>query len=337
MHIIAFSSSHTTKTPPLTRLLRISQSPNAVYVRQIDFGFTSLDESYIKDLSANLSYLLAKFPNLAALEFDGPPSLLLRAQKRIYMDTVASVLHHVQLPNLKELEIRFSFPWDFARFLPERPSPSHIPLGDVMRRLRHLELCLDADLEGVKVCNGRLDPPTFPDDTSTSSQFFRMTESAYNLESLAIQSWNIVELDRLALPASLRLRSVRLLGVSISFSILLRLVGLESEGCNLFMVKLKSGTWPQVFLHLRKLPRLVDFYLDYCGYSLPCSHLGQGLPVDSEHGLENTAANFSDDSSLALLLKHVNSNRIARGLQPFDDTEYRSMPERHMAWQQLGI
>ncbi|KAJ5475224.1 hypothetical protein N7539_008290 [Penicillium diatomitis] len=339
MHIIANSASHPSKTPPLTRLLRISQSPHAHHVRQIDIGFRTADESYVEDLSTNLSDLLVKFPNLAALEFDGPPSLLSRVHKRVYMETIASVLHHVPLPNLKELELRFSFPQDFARFLPEPPSPSQIPLGDVMRRLRHLELCLDADIEGLEIRHGRLEPSIFPDDTSTSSQFFRLAEAASNLKSLAIQSWHILDVDHLVIPPSLSLRTLRLLGVSISFNVLLRLIDREFapelSGCYLFLVRLKSGKWPQVLLHMRKLPRLVDFYLDFCGYSPPragsSSHLAPGQPVSSEQRLEDGAANASDDSALAFLLKHVNSNRISRGLQPFDDTEYRSMPERHMA------
>jgi hypothetical protein len=60
--------------------MKLSQSPYALHVCQLDFGFDEFSSTtsntallYIEDLSGCLSSLLVKFPNLTALELMNLP------------------------------------------------------------------------------------------------------------------------------------------------------------------------------------------------------------------------------------------------------------------------
>ena len=62
-----------------------------------------------------------------------------------------------------------------------------------------------------------------------TSQLFRMVEIAPNLESFAIRSLNILDIDPLAFPSSIRLRCPCLGGVSVSSHALLPLLKQSAE------------------------------------------------------------------------------------------------------------
>jgi hypothetical protein len=100
--------------PSLERLMKLSNSPYSVHVRQIDFGFRytsaysladAVNALYIEDLFGCLFSCLIRFPHLAAIEFHEPPSSLSQDQRRSYVEVIISTLHHVPLSNLRELEV----------------------------------------------------------------------------------------------------------------------------------------------------------------------------------------------------------------------------------------
>lgn len=318
--------------------MKISQSPYALHVCQLDFGFDKFssttktaDLSYIEDLSGCLSSLLVRFPNLAALEFNEPPSSVPQVQRKLYMDTVASVLRYVPLPNLTELEIKFPITHDFGRFFPTNPSFLQIPTRDIVQRLRHLGLyvCAYTDQHDQRHWLTPILPEyaALPND-NFASRLFRIAEIAPNLESLAIHSVNILDIDFLAFPYSLCLRSLCLGGVSISSDILLLLFDQSAKRIkyiDFWLVKLKSGTWQQVLLHMCKLPLLLDINIDFGGYSTTgsSSHLASRIAPDPHYRPNIETENSLDFSALGVLQRQVNSNRIAAGFQPFPDTDYR--------------
>jgi hypothetical protein len=180
------------------------------------------------------------------------------------MDTVASVLRYVPLSNLTELEIKFPITHDFGRFFPIYPSSLQIPVGDIVQRLRHLGLsvCAYTDHRDQRFWSKTIlsEYAVLPND-NFASRVFRIVEIAPNLESLTIHSVNILDIDFLAFPSSLCLRSLHLVGVSISSNTLLSLLNQFAKRIryiDFWLVKLKSGTWQQVLLHMCKLPLLLD-------------------------------------------------------------------------------
>lgn len=233
--------------PPLERLIKLSKSSFAVHVCQIDFGFCdsagkTTNALYIEDLVGILSSCLVRFPNLRALEFHEPPSSLSQDQRRAYMDTVVSTLRYVPLPKLTELEVSFPITHDFGRFFPNQTSCLQIPIRDITQRLRHLGLYVCAYTDSLDQRHRR--SPVLPKyaalpNRTHAMQLFKMIEIAPNLQSLALNSVNILDIDLLAFPRSLCLRSLHLGGVSILCHVLLSLINQSLE--NLRYINFLAG------------------------------------------------------------------------------------------------
>lgn len=319
--------------------MKLSKSPYALDVRQIDFGFketgshspTNSAALYIEDLFGCLSSCLIKFSNLAALEFHEPPSELSQEQRRAYMDAVTSTLRYVPLPNLRELEIKFPLTHDFGRFFPDHTSSVQIPIEDVAQILRHLGVYSReyTDQRERRHWSRTVLPEyaALPNNTY-ATRMFRMIEIAPNLQSLAIHSCDVLDIDFLAFPSSLCLRSLDLGGISISCNNLLSLINQSIERMsflNFSHVKLNSGTWRQVLVRMCQLPHLLDVNIDHSGYSLTGSSSGLALRLlplpECPQNIE-TEDSF-DLPALGDLQRQVNSNRIVLGLRPFPETDYR--------------
>lgn len=323
-------------TPSLERLIQLSKSPYATCVCQIDFGFKESLPSdaitlYIEALAEWHSSLLVKFTNLRALGFHEPPLSLPQAQRAVYMGTVISILRYAPLPNLSELEVRFPITHDFGRFFPNRTNSLQIPIEDILQHLRHLELCVCAYTDSADQRHRQT--PVLPEyaalpNGTYAPHLFRMVENAPKLESLILSSVNILDFDSVTFPSTLCLESLHLGGVSISSDVLLSLINQSAHKMkyiSFWLVKLKSGTWQQVLLQLCKLPRLLDINIDYGGYTLTgsSSHLADRLLPSPECRPNIETMHTLDLTELGNLQWQVNSNRIAIGLQPFPDTDYR--------------
>jgi hypothetical protein len=319
--------------------MKLSKSPYATYVYQIDFGFekslSSNADIYIEDLKECHPSLLVKFTNLKALEFHEPPSSLPQAQKTAYMNTVISILRYVPLPNLTELVIKFPITYDFSRFFPSRINSLQIPIEDVVKHLRHLGLsvCAFTDSADSRYRQTSIVPEyaALPNNIY-APHLFRMVESASNLESLILSSVNILDIDIIAFPSSLCLQSLYLGGVSISSPNLLALINQSAHKIkyvNFCLLKLQSGTWQEVLLQMCELPHLLDINIDCSGYSLTgsSSHLADRLPPIPGYCPNIETMHDLDLNALGNLQWRVNSNRISIGLQPFSDTDYRHINE----------
>jgi hypothetical protein len=251
------------------------------------------------------------------------------------MDTVASTLRYVPLPNLTELEVRFPITHDFGRFFPNQTSSLQIPIRNITQRLRHLGLHVGAYADALDQTYRR--SPVVPEyaarpRSTHATQLFRIVEAAPNLESLALHSSSILDIDSLAFPRSLCLRSLYLGGVSISSHVLLSLINQSLENLRyskFWVAQLKSGTWHEVLRQMCKLPHLLDINISRSSYSSTGSSSDlalKGLPVpDWPQHIET----MDDLDVLALgnLQRHVNANRIAAGFRPFSEEDYRHIHE----------
>lgn len=341
-HINAESRS-STKSPSLEQLINLSKSSCAKYVCKIDFGFkdrsSSIDNAlhtlYIHDLAEFNASFLVQFTNLRALGFNKPPSSLPQSQRTVYINTVVSILRDVPLRNLAELEVSFPVTHDFGRFFPNRINSLQIPIEDVLQQLRHLRLnvCAYTDSADQRYSHTPIlsEYAALPNGTY-APHLFRMVESAPNLQSLMLSSLNILDIDSVAFPSPLCLQCLYLGGISISSHVLLSLISQskqEMKYIEFWLVKLNSGTWEQVLLEMCELPRLLDINIDSVGYSLTgsSSDLATRLLPSPDCPTNIETWHYDDFTALGNLQRQINSHRVAIGLKPFPDTDYRHIKE----------
>lgn len=336
------SSSETVSS--LTRLLRISKGPLSLLVRQIDIGFhsdmnlcsfaNSANSLYIEDLFGSLSFSLMKCCNLAALEFHETPEWLEQKHRNKYMDAVASILRYVPLSKLQELQLKFPVTHDYGRFFPAKSSPVQIPIQKYMKRLRYLGLYVCQYTDHQDENRGRYwASPVLPEYVSVPNSEYatlmlQMVEMAPNLESLSINSLNILNIDLLTFPSSLSLRSLDLTGVSFSCDQILKILDQSDDRIryiNFSCVYLNSGTWRYILLRMCHLRHLLDINIDFGGYSLSgtSSSLAIKLFPHPERPRNIETDDYRDLDALGNLQRKVNLNRIALGLRPFPDTDYK--------------
>lgn len=169
-------------------------------------------------------------------------------------------------------------------------------------------------------------------DSTYAHHLLRMVELAPNLKSLAIYSRNILDLDELDFPPSLRLRSLFLIGVSISSRKLLSLVEQSRETIryiDLTLVKLNSGKCHERLMPLCSLSRLLYFRTDDGGYSLTgaSSHMAHQFIPDPECSEKIETLSRLDLLALGNLQRQVNANRVAAGFPQFREFYYRHIDQ----------
>ncbi|CAG8124962.1 unnamed protein product [Penicillium nalgiovense] len=250
---IAHSSYDTAQLPSLGRLLNLSKSPYAQYVRQVDIGYGPFPCSirevslYTEDLAALLSSCLRQFHNLKRLDFRGPPLALLSHDKlKASIDSILMSLCYVPLPNLTELEIQLPMTNDFAPLFAENISTLRIPIEQTLGRLQYLGLHVYAQTN----------------QQSCAAHLLRIVELSTNLTSLSVSSTNYLSIDRLELDSTVHLRFLSLHKVRISSRTLVNII----EKCNESMqyielkhVKIESGAWTEILSAMDSLPYLYDF------------------------------------------------------------------------------
>lgn len=340
-------------------LREVSNSPLAPYVRRLDIGFSS-DEArsnsnssssssescdiYVKTLARLLPIYLARLPRLGCLAVHGLPSSISHDMKKLYSQTVTSVLHDISLPQLTELGIAFPLAYDFREFLGgPNPSPGTnvdegspaIPVRQVMGRLRHLQLLIGehisdseqqrywshpVSLESVAIPN-RLDP----------AHLCQLAELAVNLDTLIITSTDMLNFDdNLNVGNFLHLKSLCLSGIAISSRILSSLIiqcQNSMKRVEFQRVELTSGTWQAVLMPMRTTPQLLVFVIVSCGYSATgkssCYRSGLLPPPDVRDDIDTF--NLLDRCALGSVQRHVNKNRLAAGFAQIPDYEYRHL------------
>ncbi|CDM29095.1 unnamed protein product [Penicillium roqueforti FM164] len=254
-HIIALAGSlyHTRHFPSLGKLVSLSNSPYAHYVRQVDIGYGSFPcsirevTSYTEDLAGLLSLCLRQFPNLKALDFRGPSLTLLPHDKmKASIDSMLMSLCYVPLPNLTELELQLPMTNDLAPLFAENISTLRIPIEQTLSRLHHLRLQVYAQTN----------------QQSCAAHLLSIAELSTSLTSLSLSSTNYLSIDRLKLGSTVRLQFLSLREVKISSQNLVNIIEQCSESMKyieLRHVKLETGTWREILSAMDSLPHLYDF------------------------------------------------------------------------------
>ncbi|GLB01523.1 hypothetical protein AtubIFM61612_008466 [Aspergillus tubingensis] len=160
-----------------------------------------------------------------------------------------------------------------------------------------------------------------------AAHLFRLVELAPNLKALRISSTDVIPFHTIHFSPALRLTSLCLERVLITFDHIRALTGQckdHLKHIELSLVQLHSGTWHMILTQLRQLPHLIDFSIGSCGYPStgPNAHLRAFLPEpDDPEPLETM--NFEDDEGLSELRDFVNANRVALGLKPWERRDFR--------------
>jgi hypothetical protein len=245
-----FNSFIKTKTP-LLRLLQISNSLLAIYLRQIDLGFefqhyqfSPIEILYVGDLTGILSPCLSRFRNLMALEFHGPPATLPQEHRRVYINTTVAALRYVPFLRLTEFDITLPITRNFAQFFPDRTTVLQIPIEDVLDRLHHLGLyvcaqttIMDTDLKGLEY----VAHPNSP----TSFHLHRMIALSINLKSLAISGEDHICFEYFGIYFPTSLQALHVKGTTMTSDTIIALIR-RSHKCLKYIeflnIKLSSGT-----------------------------------------------------------------------------------------------
>ncbi|KOS38070.1 hypothetical protein ACN38_g11112 [Penicillium nordicum] len=254
-HIISLAGSlyHTRHFPSLGKLVSLSNSQYAQYVRRVDIGYASFPcsirevISYTEDLAGLLSSCLRQFPNLKALDFRGPSLTFLPHDKmKASIDSMLMSLCYVPLPNLTELELRLPMTNDLAPLFAENISTLRIPIEQILSRLHYIGLHVYAQTN----------------QQSCATHLLRIVELSTSLISLSLSSTNYLSIDRLKLGPTVHLRFLSLHKVKISSRNLLNIFEQCSESMKyieLRHVKLEGGTWREILSAIDGLPNLYDF------------------------------------------------------------------------------
>ncbi|RYP53679.1 hypothetical protein DL768_001405 [Monosporascus sp. mg162] len=358
-------SSVNTDRWPLARLRELCASPScAPLVRRLEVGYHYFDhpgpdewapgsryQLYAEDAARLLPVCLAALPNLEALDVRGPsfPSLnlgpagpagsagstapptssLVEAPMRMFTDAVVSALRYIPLPRLVELNLRLAVTHEFGAFFPEHTTPCHIPVADVMRRLRHLEVSISDFTERDSRLTVRNNASLSalagvhpnPDSAALPLRLVELAATSGNLELLSIRGSDMLNLDALRLGDGVSLRHLVLTRVSASAENMLHILEQSRHslrGVRLTQVELNAGTWRDVLAALATFPLLCYFSVNSGGYSRSgaSGHLVAPLPVTAG-GSYIRSVEQADHDALSALQRHATQNRKGAGLLPY--------------------
>ncbi|KAL3450280.1 hypothetical protein BJX65DRAFT_305125 [Aspergillus insuetus] len=336
-HIVAPANSSVRGQNPLQSLVEISRSEYAAHVRHLETGYnswgsyhsTSLGQD-IQDLAGFVSPCLAQLSDLRVLKVGVSCKSQTRDHEGTVIKAIVTALRYVALPRLEGLELFFPIAHDFGYFFPDHSTPLHIPMENILRRLKYLALHVTAYTkeEGQRYWRTPVLPAhaALPNDL-LAAHLFRLVELAPNLVALRICSTDVIPFHNIHFSPSLHLTSLCLSRVLITFDHFRALTNQCREHLKhiqLSLVELHSGgTWNAVLTQLTQLPHLVDVSINSCGYPAtgPNASFAGILPEpDDPRALETI--NFADYNGLDALRQHVNSNRVALGLVPFERMDY---------------
>lgn len=274
--------------------------------------------------------LSAQLSNLRVLKFRASSKSLTREQEGTAIKAIVSALRYVTLPRLEGLELFFPVAHDFKCFFLSGSTSLHIPMENILCRLKYLRLRVTAYTQEREQRYWKT--PVLPAHAALpndlhAAHLLRLVELAPNLTALDIGSTDILPFEIIRFSPALRLTSLCLVRILITFDHFCALIDQCKDylkHIELCLVQLHSGTWHAVLTPLRQLPYLIDVCINSCGYPAtgPNAHLVGILPEpDDPEPLETM--NFADYEGLFELKKFVNANRVNLGLDPFGSTDSR--------------
>ncbi len=315
---------------PLLRLVEISRSEYAAHVRHLETGYARSTDyrspsrgQDIKDLAGVLLPCLARLSDIRVLKFRASCPSFTREQEGIAIKTIVAALRCVTLPRLEGLELHFPVAYDFGYFFPNHSTPLHIPMEDILHRLKYLALHVTAFTK--ELGQRHLRSPVLPAHAALPNDLhavnlLRLAELAPYLEALRISSTDVLPFHPIHFSPALRLASLCLQRVLIRFNHFSALISQckdHLKHIDLSLVELDSGTCHAALTQLCQLPGLVDILISSCGYPTtgPNAHL-VGILSAPDDPVPLETMNSPDYDGLDELRESVNANRVALGLDP---------------------
>ncbi|KAF7525953.1 hypothetical protein PCG10_004463 [Penicillium crustosum] len=274
---------------PLDSILKISESPQAIYVRDVSFGFVGswlpgLDyDRYIDDLAAGaLPVLISRFQNIQTLRLQTPtvvdtfseegqlkPPMLAKLTS-----SLVNTLRFVSVPRLKCLHLSMPTTAEFARFF--ESSGYARDFTNIFAQIEELHITIN-DSTGS---DGRRDPKWPRSVIKTKYPLDRFAPYLVQLISyptrikvfsLYSRAW--FDMSDLEAESFTRLKSFRLEGVRINHETLKKIfiqAHDELRRVELIEVRLMTGSWENVFDGHLALPpwNLIWLRVEGCGYSM---------------------------------------------------------------------
>ncbi|CRL23058.1 unnamed protein product [Penicillium camemberti] len=322
---------------PLDSILKISESPHAIYVRDVRFGFVGswqpgLDyDRYIDDLAAGaLPVLISRFQNIQTVRLQTPtvvdtfseegqlkPPMLAKLT-----NSLVHTLRLVSAPRLKCLHLSLPTTAEFARFFESTGYARSFT--NIFAQIEELHIIIN-DSTGS---DGRRDPKwprsliktKYPLDRF-APYLVQLISYAKRIKVLSLETRAWFDLSDLEAESFSRLESFRLEGVRINHETLKNIfiqAHDELRRIELVQIRLMSGTWEDVFDGHLALPpsNLIWLRVEGCGYSMTgtsAEHIGYSL---SEYPVALWTIHNPDWLALENWKSLVNTNRDRKGIHP---------------------
>ncbi|CAI7588456.1 unnamed protein product [Penicillium glandicola] len=321
---------------PLDSILKISESPYAIYVRDVRFGFVGswlpgLDyDKYIDDLASGaLPILVSRFQNIQTLRLQTPSvvdTFSEDGQLPVPMlakltNALVHTLRFVPVPRLKCLHMSMPTTAEFARFFESNSYARDFT--NVFAQIEELHIIIN-DSTGP---DGRRDPKwprsaiktKYPLDRF-APYLVQLISYAKRIQTLTLDARTWFDVSDLEAEALTKLKRLRLEGVRIRAESL-RAIFIQARSTllrvELVHVRLMTGTWEDVFSHVALPPwNLLWLRLDGCGYSMTgasAQYVGYSY---THHPTALWTLHGRDWLALTHWRSVVNSNRRYKGLLP---------------------
>lgn len=331
---------------PLDSILKISESPYALYVRDVHFGFVGswlpgLDyDRYIDDLAAGaLPVLISRFQNIQTFRLQSPtvvdtfseegqmtPLMLSKLTS-----SLVNTLRFVSVPRLRCLHLSLPTTAEFARFF--ESSGYARDFTEIFGEIEELHITIN-DSTGS---DGRRHPKwprsviktRYPLDPF-APYLIQLISHAKRLKVFNLESRAWFDVSDLKADAFSRLKSFRLEGVRIKHETLKKIfiqAHDELRRVQLTDIRLMTGTWESVFGGHIALPpcKLSWLSVEGCGYSrtgTSAQHIGYSL----SHPAAFSTMHGPDWLTYAEWKSLVNANRCRREMPK---CVYCSFPPPH--------
>ncbi|KAJ5926644.1 hypothetical protein N7516_008417 [Penicillium verrucosum] len=331
---------------PLDSILKISESPYALYVRDVHFGFVGswlpgLDyDRYIDDLAAGaLPVLISRFQNIQTFRLQSPTvvdTFSKEGQMTPLMlskltSSLVNTLRFVSVPRLRCLHLSLPTTAEFARFF--ESSGYARDFTDIFGEIEELHITIN-DSTGS---DGRRHPKwprsviktRYPLDPF-APYLIQLISHAKRLKVFNLESRAWFDVSDLKADAFSRLKSFRLEGVRIKHETLKKIfiqAHDELRRVQLTDIRLMTGTWESVFGGHTALPpcKLSWLSVEGCGYSrtgTSAQHIGYSL----SHPAAFSTMHGPDWLTYAEWKSLVNANRCRREMPK---CMYCSFPPPH--------
>ncbi|KAJ5185498.1 hypothetical protein N7491_006636 [Penicillium cf. griseofulvum] len=318
---------------PLAGILKISQSPYAIYVRDVRVGFVGswlrgMDyEGYVNELSSGgLTILASRFPNLQTIRIQSPtvvntfvkggqikPPALAKLT-----NSLVQTLRFVSIPRLKSLHITLPTTSEFSRFFYLNSYAKEFE--EVFKLLEELHICINDDTGP----DGRREPKWPRSVVKTmypvgqyATYVVQLIGYTKNIKVLNLESRTWFDVSGLEAKGLTELKHFRLEGVRLkdeTLNVILRKARNTLERIELFHVRLMTGTWDGVFAQGTVPSNLIWLHVDTCGYSIAGSSAQFIAWISPPFQTSFWTTNTQDWLALTHWRMVVNTNRALKGL-----------------------